>query len=331
MTGSLAGLRVVVTGGAGFIGSYVVECAAAGGASEITVVDDLSSGSRENLKAVASDVRLIEADVCDPEGARPAAAADVVFHLAVRNVRASIRRPAENFRVNAGGTLNVLETMRAAGGQGRFVYVSSSEVYGIPEDATFRETTLPAPTTVYGAGKLAGEHVALAYHRTYGMDTRVVRPFNNFGPRSHSGGDSGEVIPKFILRALGGRPLVVHGTGDQTRDFMFVRDAAAWLVRLGLATGLEGEVVNIGTGREISVAQLAQHILRVTGSPSDVLYEAGRPGDLPRLRAHLAKVEALVPPPTLTSFDDGLAETIRHFEQQDIAALLEQEVVHPWT
>jgi UDP-glucose 4-epimerase len=327
----LAGARVVITGGAGFIGSHLVECVLAAGAAEVTVVDDLSTGTTENLERVADDVGLIVGDVCEPEYAEAACDADIVFHLAVRNVRASIRRPVENLRVNAEGTLALLEAVRAAGGRGRFVYVSSSEVYGTPADGTFSEDTLPAPTTVYGAGKLAGEHLTLAYHRTYGIDARVVRPFNAFGPRSHFEGDCGEVIPKFILRALAGRPLIIHGDGSQTRDFTFVRDTAAWLLRLALNNALEGQVVNIGAGRETSVAELARRILRLTGSVSDIVHDEPRPGDLPRLRAHTAKVEALAPLGTRIGLDAGLAETISYFAERDAETLLEREVVHTWT
>jgi UDP-glucose 4-epimerase len=327
---NLAGAHVVVTGGAGFIGSHLVECVLAAGAAEVTIVDDLSTGTSENLKGLADDVRLVVGDVCEPEYAEAACDADVVFHLAVRNVRASIGTPVENLRVNAEGTLAVLEAVRAAGWAGRFVYVSSSEVYGTPTDSIFSEETLPAPTTVYGAGKLAGEHLTLAYHRMYGIDARVVRPFNTFGPRSHFEGDCGEVIPKFILRALAGRPLIIHGDGSQTRDFTFVRDTAAWLLRLALCDALEGEVVNIGAGKEICVADLARRIVRLTGSVSDIVYYEPRPGDLPRLRAHTAKVEALAPLGTRICLDDGLAETIRHFAERDVETLLEREVVHTW-
>lgn len=320
--------RVIVTGGAGFIGSHLVS-ELVGRGSSVTVIDDLSTGSLDNLQEVSARIEFIEGDIADVAMAGAFADADLVFHLAVRNVRASIGHPEENFRVNAVGTLRILEAMRD-GRRGRFLYVSSSEVYGDAGVTDFSEATVPAPTTVYGAGKLAGEHITLAYHTTYGMDTRVVRPFNNYGPRSHFEGDSGEVIPKFILRGLAGLPLVVHGSGEQTRDFMFVRDTAYWLAELADVPELEGDVVNIGTGTDRSVNELAERVRELTRSSSEVVHTDDRPGDLPRLRADTAKIASIVDFHLPTSFEDGLAETVAYFSVQDVAALLEREEERNW-
>jgi UDP-glucose 4-epimerase len=254
----------------------------------------------------------------------------VVFHLAVRNIRASIGQPADNFRVNADGTLQVLEAMRA-GARGRFVYVSSSEIYGIPPTGEFTEAAVPGPTTVYGAGKLAGELITQAYHRTYLMETMVVRPFNNYGPRAHFEGDSGEVIPKFILRALAGKPLIVHGEGTQSRDFMYVSDTAWWLVELAALDVLVGDVVNIGSGVDTTIVELAKLVLEETGSESEIVFGEPRPGDIPRLCADVTKVRGLVPFELATDFRTGLGKTIEHYAAQDVDALLEREVERTWT
>jgi len=320
--------RTIVTGGAGFIGSHLVGELVDRGVS-VTVVDDLSTGTIDNLAAVLDSIEFVEGDISDDALSTLFTDAESVFHLAVRNVRASIGSPEENFRVNATGTLRVLEAMRS-GRRGRFLYVSSSEVYGDAGVTDFSETTLPAPTTVYGAGKLAGEHIALAYHTTYGMDIRVVRPFNNYGPRSHFEGDSGEVIPKFILRALAGLPLLVHGSGDQTRDFMFVADTAYWLAELAGVDALRGDVVNIGTGRDHSVNELAARVLDLTGSRSELVHTDDRPGDLPRLRADTAKIESIVDFHLPTSFEDGLERTAAYFSSQDVKALLGREEERNW-
>ena len=323
--------RIVVTGGAGFVGSHLVERLAASSDADIVVIDDLSTGSAENLRSVSDRVDLVVGDCGVPSIAEVAARADLVFHLAVRNVRASIGEPRENLRVNAVATLEVLEAMRA-GAQGRFLYVSSSEVYGVAHADRFSEVVVPRPTTIYGAGKLAGEHIALAYHHTYGMDTAVVRPFNNFGPRSHFEGDSGEVIPKFILRAIAGLPLHVHGDGTQTRDFMYVEDTAAWLVDLADEPTFSGEVVNIGYGIEIAVNTLAHEILRLTGSSSSIEHGPARPGDLPRLLADVAKVRSIVPYAPVVDFTEGLRRTVEYFKDLgDPTDLLDQEQQRTWT
>ena len=327
---NLRAKSVLVTGGAGFIGSHLVQSLVDRGA-EVTVIDDLSTGSIANLDGCRSAIDFIEGDCCEPDVAAHVADSDLVLHLAVRNVRASIRDPKENFRVNAGGTLELLEAMRH-GRRGRFVYVSSSEIYGTAVAGEFSEETLPAPTTVYGAGKLAGELLTLAYFRTYNMDTAVIRPFNNYGPRSHFEGDSGEVIPKFILRALAGEPLLVHGDGTQTRDFMYVEDTADWLCELALAESLTGGVFNIGYGREVTVNELARLILERTGATAPVRHVEPRPGDLPRLLADVKLIRKHSDYTPRVGFEEGLERTIAHFGALgDPAALLAEERAENWT
>ncbi len=322
--------HVVVTGGAGFIGSHLVNHIVGATGTRVTVIDDMSTGHRGNLETVGDDIELIEGDCADPAVAAAAADADIVFHLAVRNVRASISRPRENLRVNAVGTLEVLDAVRR-GRRGLFIYISSSEIYGQAPAGVFSEDVLPQPTTVYGAGKLAGEHLTLAYHRTYGLDTMVIRPFNNFGPRSHFEGDSGEVIPKFILRALAGEPLNIHGDGTQTRDFMYVEDTAAWLLELSRVRDLIGDTVNIGYGREVTVNELAHHVVELTGSVSPVVRGPERPGDLPRLLADTSKVSRLTEYRPSVGLEDGLQRTIEYFRALgDPHELLVDESEETW-
>ena len=172
----------------------------------------------------------------------------VIFHLACLGVRHSLHNPLENHQVNALGTLNVLEAARAAKVQ-RFVYVSTSEVYGRATDFPIRETTATWPLTVYGGSKLAGEHYARAYFECFGLPAVCVRPFNNYGPRSHFEGDTGEVIPRFMLRALSGLPPVIFGDGSHTRDFLFVRDCVETLAKIAECDALVGGVVNLGYRR----------------------------------------------------------------------------------
>ena len=224
---------VLVTGGAGFIGSELVRQLASRG-ERVVAVDNLVNGKRENVEPVLSEgVRLLVADIRDLEALKPhLPEVRIVYHLACLGVRHSVHSPQENHEVNGTATLRLLGACREAGVD-KFVYVSSSEVYGTAKWAPMTEDHPAFPCTVYGASKLAGECYARAYHRTYGYPTVVVRPFNTYGPRSHHEGDSGEVIPKFLLRTLVGRPMVVFGDGTQTRDFTFVSDTAAGIILAG--------------------------------------------------------------------------------------------------
>ena len=214
----------------------------------------------------------------------------------------------------------------------RFATPSRTDPLHPADTGVFSEETLPAPTTVYGAGKLAGELLALAYCRTYEMDTVVVRPFNNYGPRSHFEGDSGEVIPKFVLRALAGEPLLVHGDGSLTRDFMYVEDTADWLCELALLESLRGGVFNIGYGREVAVSELAALVLEMTGADVPVEHVAERPGDLPRLLADVQRIGEHSDFRPRVGFEDGLQETINYFAGLgDPGALLADERAENWT
>ena len=218
--------RVLVTGGAGFIGSEVVYQLAIEGAKVVTV-DSLVNGHRQNLEGLPeSQVELVVADIRDTQQmAQTMRGVDIVFHLACLGVRHSIHSPRENHEVNATATLGLLREARAAAVK-RFVHVSSSEVYGTALWVPMTEEHPTYPETVYGASKLGGECYTRAFYRTYGYPTVVVRPFNTYGPRSHHEGDSGEVIPKLMLRCIAGRPVVAFGDGNQTRDFTYVSDIA---------------------------------------------------------------------------------------------------------
>ncbi len=260
----------LVTGGAGFIGSALVRQLAARG-ERVIVLDNLVNGRRENLAEVLSDrVELVVADVRDLDVVAPLLAqVRAVYHLACLGVRHSLHSPLESHDVNASATLRLLGACRAADVP-RFVYVSSSEVYGTARFAPMSETHPTFPTTVYGASKLAGECYTRAYHATYGYPTVVVRPFNAFGPRSHHEGDSGEVIPKFLLRSLAGKPMIVFGDGTQTRDFTFVSDTAAGILLAGEHDRAIGDTINLGSGIEVTINELASQIASLTGRQGTV-------------------------------------------------------------
>ena len=323
---------VLVTGGAGFIGSELARQLVERG-TNVVAVDNLVNGRRENLDGLdPKRCRLFVADVRDAAAMADAVAGvDVIFHLACLGVRHSIHSPRENHDVNGTATLDLLARARAAGVR-RFVYVSSSEVYGTARRVPMDESHTTFPTTVYGASKLAGEGYARAYYATYGYPTVVVRPFNAFGPRCHHEGDSGEVIPKFLLRALAGKPLVVFGDGTQTRDFTFVSDTAAGILAAGFSDAAVGDTINLGSGRAVSINALAQTIGRVTGRAIEITHDEPRPGDVHDLCADATKAASLLKFAPAVSFEEGIRrqQAWYHASGTPIETLLATDRVRNW-
>lgn len=307
--------RVLVTGGAGFIGSHLVDRLAAAGA-RVTVLDNFRNGREENLQAAlrTGRVTVVRGDIVDPRVC-DAAVRDhpVVFHLACLGVRHSLHHPHENHQVNALGALNLLEAARRAG-VARFIHVSSSEVYGRVREFPITEHAATWPTTVYGASKLAGEHYAAAFHVCHGLPVVRVRPFNNYGPRAHFAGDSGEVIPRFLLRALAGQPPVIFGDGAHTRDFLFVQDCADALVRIAECDALVGDLVNLGYGEEVRIDALARLVLEATGRTDlPPVHEADRPGDVPRLWVDATKLLRVTGWRPRVPLAQGLVATLEYY------------------
>jgi UDP-glucose 4-epimerase len=324
---------VLVTGGAGFIGSELVRQLAARG-DRVLVVDNLVNGRRENLAEVLSDrVQLLAVDVRDLAAITPSLGRiRVAYHLACLGVRHSVHSPVENHDVNATATLHLLAACRAAGVP-RFVYVSSSEVYGTAKWAPMTEDHPTFPCTVYGGSKLAGESYTRAFHRTYRYPTVVVRPFNTYGPRSHHEGDSGEVIPKFLLRCLAGKPMVIFGDGSQTRDFTYVSDTAAGIVLAGEHDNAVGETINLGFGSEVTITDLARRVAIVAGRPSAAIqHDIPRPGDVLRLYADMSHARHSIGYAPTIPLVDGLSQLLAWYRTQDATPeqLLEHEVVHNW-
>lgn len=322
----LGGKAILVTGGAGFIGSHLVDTLRA---HSVRVLDDFSTGRRENLAQHSgrANIEVVKGDIRDRDCLTAAMRGiDVVFHLACRGVRHSIGNPCENHEVNAAGTLHVLEAARAAGVE-RFVHVSSSEVYGTARRIPMGEEHPCFPETVYGAAKLAGEAYARAYRQTYGLPTVIVRPFNNFGPRSHFEGDSGEVIPRFVVWALNGRPPVIFGDGAQTRDFIYVEDTAYWLGRIAECDELIGQTVNLGSGRETSVNELAAAVTQAAGARNLVArYLPARPGDVRRHLAGIERARAALGFHVRTNLDEGIRALLAYVRDrpEGVAALAGQ-------
>jgi UDP-glucose 4-epimerase len=322
-----------VTGGAGFIGSELVRQLAARG-DRVVIVDNLVNGTRENVEAVLGDsVRLDVVDIRDVDAISASLPrVRTLYHLACLGVRHSVHAPFENHEVNATATLRLLQACRSAEVP-RFVYVSSSEVYGTARWVPMTEEHPTFPCTVYGGSKLAGESYARAFFSAYGYPTVVVRPFNTYGPRSHHEGDSGEVIPKFLLRCLAGRPMIAFGDGTQTRDFTFVSDTAAGILLAGDSDAAVGQTINLGSGAEISINDLAELVARICGRPdAEVQHDRPRPGDVLRLYAETGRASSLLGFKPRVTMEEGLRQLLAWYLDKGVPPerLLENEVVHNW-
>jgi len=327
------GSKILVTGGAGFIGSELVRQLVEQGA-RVLVVDNLVNGKRESLADLPPDrISLEVQDIRDGQRmSRLLEGVDVLFHLACLGVRHSIHSPYENHEVNATATLQLLSFAQQMGIK-KFVYVSSSEVYGTAQSVPMTEEHPTVPMTVYGASKLAGECYTRAYHRTYGYPTVVVRAFNAYGPRCHHEGDSGEVIPKFLLRCMAGKPMVIFGDGSQTRDFTFVGDTARGILLAGFSDEVVGETINLGQGTEISINALAREVANVaSGNGAPVVHTAPRPGDVLRLYADASKARQMLGFRPTISLREGLSRLKAWYQslEKDPEALLDDEVEQNW-
>jgi UDP-glucose 4-epimerase len=327
-------MRVLVTGGAGFIGSHLVDALLAAGHA-VVVLDDFSTGNLDNLAQAEATGRLLllRGSIMDSAAVeRAMAGCELVFHLAVQCVRRSLGNPRESHDVNATGSFNVLEAARALGVR-RVVYCSSSEVYGNSSDGLLSEDTACRPVTVYGAAKLAGELYADAYRRTYGLETVIVRPFNAYGPRAPERGMRAEVIPRFLIRALNGMPPVIFGDGSNGRDFTYVEEVARGLLLAGLASQAAGITVNIAYGRMVTVREVAEVVLRAAGrNDLSAALHGARPGDVLKLHADNSRAEALLGYRPQIRFEDGVARYVAWFTARhpDASALLEDSVEN-WT
>ena len=318
--------RILITGAAGFIGSHVADRLAAN--NDLVLVDDFSIGPRRNLAQLEdrSNVEVIEADITVRETLQDlVSGVDVVIHMAISCLRTSIAAPELSHDINAGGTLNALMASHAHKVE-RFLYVSSSEIYGSAKVVPMSESHPVNPTTVYGASKLAGELYALAYWRTYGLPVSVVRPFNTYGPRSPYEGARSEVIPRFILQLEAGRAPVIYGDGSQTRDFTYVDDTTAGILSAAECDALVGDVVNVALGSEASVAHIAKVLAALVGREDLVgLREAPRPGDVDRHCADISKARRLLDFEPTMSLEAGLERTLAWFRSEGIAQRVDRE------
>ena len=304
--------RCLVTGGAGFIGSNLVEALVEGGAS-VRVLDDFSTGRWENVDGLLGAIELLEGSITDP--AMCASACDgidfVLHQAALASVPRSVANPAASHEACATGTLNMLIAARDAGVR-RFVYAGSSSAYGDTPTLPKVESMPALPRSPYAAAKLAGEHYCKAFSLVYDFETVVLRYFNIFGPRQDPTSQYSAVIPLFITKALAGEGPTIDGDGEQTRDFTYVDNAvgANLLACTAEAGAVSGEVFNVGCGERISVNRLWEAIQEATGVGVNSEMGPAREGDVRDSLASLDKIRGLIGYSVTVSLAEGLRRTV---------------------
>ncbi len=326
--------RIVVTGGAGFIGSQIVDELAAN--NEIIIIDNFSIGKWKNIEKHKANahVHVEEADVRDLDAmVRLTKHVDIVFHLACACVRASLNHPLDSHEVNATGTVNMCQASLVNGVQ-RLIYTSSTEVYGDALYVPMDEKHPFNPTNAYGASKLAGEFYALAYSRAYGLPSVVVRLYNAYGPRENSEGVRGEVIPKFVLRVMAGLQPVLFGTGQQSRVFTYVEDSVRGIIKAAECDELVGDCVHLGGPEEVTIAMVCDLVLEKLGRRDlkPIYLEEGRPGDVRRHQADCSKAKKLLGFAPSIGISEGLDRYIQWVREQnlDLESWVAQEEVKNW-
>ncbi len=310
MSAFARGTKALVTGGAGFIGSHIVDRLLAEGC-EVRVLDDFSSGRESNLEASKTRIELIRGSIEDAATLQRALdGVSVVFHeAAVPSVPRSVAEPLRTNRVNLDGTLLLLETARTCGVR-RLVFAASSSAYGDTPTLPKIETMPPMPLSPYGLQKYAGEVYCQLYHRLYGLETVALRYFNIFGPRQNPNSEYAAVIPRFIRCCLRGEAPHIYGDGGQTRDFTFVSDAVEANLLAATSPRAPGRVINVAGGRRTSLNELFAAVKQATGATLDPIHEPARAGDVRDSLADLSLArEALGYQPAVT-LEEGVARTI---------------------
>ena len=312
--------KCLVTGGAGFIGSHLVEALVAEG-HQVRVLDDFSTGKRENLHAVAGRVEVVTGSVTDPQAVRSAAAgAEWVFHLAaLASVQKSVEDPLASHEVCATGTLHVLNAARAAGAR-RVVYAGSSSAYGPLSEGRRTEDDPVLPLSPYAAAKLAGEHYCRSFTTVYGLETVRLRFFNIFGPRQDASSPYSGVIAIFIAALTAGRTPTVHGDGLQSRDFTYVADAVQALRRAAEAPAAVGHVYNIGLGRQTTVLDLVHHLNRLLGTQVQPTHGPARAGDVRHSVADITRAQRDLGYAPAVTFEEGLRRTLEAYQSAQVSS-----------
>ena len=309
-------MRVLVTGGAGFIGSNLVRALLARG-DEVRVLDNFSTGNRRNLVELQSDVEVVEGELRSYERVHNAVrGVEVVFHQgALPSVPRSVQDPLTTTAVNIEGTLNVLLAARDEGVR-RIVNASSSSVYGNTGELPRVESQAPDPISPYAVAKLAAERFCTSFSRVYGMEIVSLRYFNVFGPRQDPTSQYAAVVPRFIRAIADGHPVTIYGDGEKSRDFTFVDNVVSANLLAADAAGVGGEILNVATGGSITVNALADDIAAMLGKPAEKRYEPARDADVRASWANIDEARRLLGFEPSVDFAEGLQRTADHLLEE---------------
>ncbi|PIN75986.1 LPS biosynthesis protein WbpP [Candidatus Woesearchaeota archaeon CG10_big_fil_rev_8_21_14_0_10_37_12] len=308
-------MKILVTGGAGFIGSHIVD-ALVQESHTIIVYDNLSAGKKENIAHHKNNINLVEADITDFQTLNESCQnVDVILHLAASNsVPRSLKEPEKFFHNNILGTYNVLEAARQNNVK-RVIFSSSSSVYGTNQELPLKEEKTGMRLSPYAISKFTGEDLCKFFWKTYGMETVILRYFNVFGARQNKDSQYAAVIPKFITLMLAGKEPTIFGDGEQKRDFTHVSNVVYGNILALTAENIAGETINIANSSSTSVNQLIQHINKIIGKNIQPIYTPPRKGDIKDSLADTTKAKQLLGFKPVTLIENGLEETIGWFRK----------------
>ncbi|MDD5750773.1 MAG: SDR family oxidoreductase [Candidatus Pacebacteria bacterium] len=306
--------KILITGGAGFIGSNLAEKLVAGG-QEVSVLDNLATGRLDNIEKIGKQIKFIKGDIRDADSLREHfKGIDYVFHLAaLPGVLFSVKNPDQCDKTNIGGTLNVFLAARDSGVK-RVVFASSSSVYGGAFEIN-RENQQPQPLSPYATSKITGEYYARNFFELFGLETVCLRFFNVFGPRQNPESEYAAVIPLFVKLAIEDKQPVIFGDGNQSRDFTYVDNVVEGMIMAMESPKAAGEVFNLACGDSITVNRLVETIGKILNKKITPSYKEPRPGDIYRSKADISKIETTLGFSPKVNFDDGLAKTIAFLEK----------------
>ena len=313
-------MRYLVTGGAGFIGSNLVDALIRRG-HDVVVLDDLSAGKESNLSAAAAKIQFVRGSICDQEAVAAACrGVDYVLHLAARtSVPRSVINPLETNRVNIDGTLNVLVAARDAKVR-RIVFAASSSAYGESPTLPKVETMIPVPISPYGVSKFVGELYAQVFGRVYGLENVSLRYFNVFGPRQDPGSPYSGVLSKFCTALLAGQPPVVFGDGEQSRDFTFIDNVVEATLLAAETQGVSGMVFNVGTGARYSLNETLTLLGKISGQLPRAVHEPPRSGDILHSLADISSARQRLGYNPRLGFEEGLRRTWEWYKSTHISS-----------